>query len=226
MRRQLILETIIKEHIKTAAPVGSSVLVEKYKIKASPATVRNDMMHLEEEGYIIQPYTSAGRIPTEKAYRLHLLGLKPKKLTEQEASLIHRAWTEGGEGRFKAMAKTLAQLSSVAVFWAIHQNNLFYTGLTNLLQQPEFAQQEIIYDISAIIDQMDEIVGQIYHQVNLDTQVLIGSQNPFGSLCSAILTKYQQGGQVGLFGILGPMRMDYAHNLALVNFTKTLVHNP
>lgn len=79
-RTKLILNTIIKEHIKTGAPVGSSVLVEKYQLDVSPATVRNEMAELESEGYIAQPYTSAGRVPTEQAFNLYIENLSEKKL--------------------------------------------------------------------------------------------------------------------------------------------------
>ncbi|MBU4256930.1 DeoR family transcriptional regulator [Patescibacteria group bacterium] len=75
-RKQLILYTIIKEHIKTGAPVGSGVLVDKYKLDISPATVRNEMAELENEGLITQPHTSAGRVPTEKAYSLFIFILQ------------------------------------------------------------------------------------------------------------------------------------------------------
>ena len=81
IRQELILKTIIKEHVRTGAPVGSSFLVDKYKLDISAATVRNEMADLEEDGYIIQPHTSAGRVPTEKAYELYLETIEPKKLS-------------------------------------------------------------------------------------------------------------------------------------------------
>ena len=71
-RRELILKIIINEHVITGSPVGSSVLVDKYKLNMSSATVRNEMAELEEDGYITQPHTSAGRIPTVKCYRYYL----------------------------------------------------------------------------------------------------------------------------------------------------------
>src|SRR6056297_2281136 len=79
-RKKFILFTIIKEHIESKIPVGSSILVKKYKLDISPATVRNIMVELEEEGYIWQPYTSAGRVPTEKAYQLYVDSLKIESL--------------------------------------------------------------------------------------------------------------------------------------------------
>ena len=68
-RLKKLLNIIIGEHQETAEPVGSKLLSDKYKLNVSPATVRNDMAKLEKEGYIYQPYTSAGRVPTEKAYK-------------------------------------------------------------------------------------------------------------------------------------------------------------
>lgn len=68
-RRQLVLRALIEEYIARAIPVGSRTITEHYKLGVSPATVRNDLSALEEEGYISQPHTSAGRIPTDIGYR-------------------------------------------------------------------------------------------------------------------------------------------------------------
>ncbi|HHE71161.1 MAG TPA: HrcA family transcriptional regulator, partial [Chloroflexi bacterium] len=68
-RQEMLLRLIIKEHVQTASTVASRTLVERYKLNISPATVRNEMARLEETGYLSQPHTSAGRIPTEKGFR-------------------------------------------------------------------------------------------------------------------------------------------------------------
>ena len=68
-RKALVLRAIVSHYVSTGEPVGSKTLVERYKLRVSPATVRNDMGHLEEAGYIYQPHTSAGRIPTDNGYR-------------------------------------------------------------------------------------------------------------------------------------------------------------
>jgi heat-inducible transcriptional repressor len=224
-RKKIILNTVIREHIKSGAPVGSSILVEKYKLKISPATVRNEMAALEEDGYIMQPHTSAGRIPTEKAYRLYLDNLREKKLSSGETKIIDELLFDKQEINFKNVAKHISHLSGNTVFWAFHRHNLFYTGITNLFQQPEFSQLDQIYDISAVIDRIDEIVDSIYESVKQEHQVLIGSENPFGNFCSTILTKYRLNDRTGMFGILGPMRMDYEKNIAIVNYVKELITN-
>ncbi|MDD4332911.1 MAG: hypothetical protein PHT51_02255 [Patescibacteria group bacterium] len=222
-RKELILNTIIREHIKTGAPVGSGVLVDKYKLDISPATVRNEMMQLEEDGYIRQPHTSAGRVPTEKAYNLFVANLKDKKLTEGDEKILAKALRGNDEASFKAAAKAIAELSDSAVFWAMHKHNLYYTGISNLFKQPEFSQADLIYDVSAVIDSIDEIINKIFDDVENDVVIMLGSENPFGNFCSTIITKYKKGNNIGLFGIIAPLRMNYEKNLAVVKFVKNLL---
>ncbi len=217
-RKEQILKIILKEHIKTGAPVGSGVLVDKYKLKISPATVRNEMAELEERGYIKQPYTSAGRIPTEKAFRFYIENITEKKLDGSETEEIKSMLKKKNELGYKQAAKTIAKMSESAVFWAFHKHDLYYTGISNLLAQPEFAQNGLIYDISGIIDRMDEIIEKNFDKLGFGVQIMLGSENPFSRYCGAITAKYKVEGQIGLFGILGPMRMNYEKNAALVKY--------
>ncbi len=68
-RKTAILSAVVQEYIATAQPVGSSHIANVPGVQVSPATVRNDMAALEQEGFLIQPHTSAGRVPTDKGYR-------------------------------------------------------------------------------------------------------------------------------------------------------------
>ena len=86
-RKKKILQIIIEDYISSAEPVGSRTIARKYDLGLSPATIRNEMADLEEMGYIIQPHTSAGRIPSDKGYRLYVDMLMEEK--EQEA------WQQG-----------------------------------------------------------------------------------------------------------------------------------
>ncbi len=90
-RRLRVLSAIVTDYVRTREPVGSKALVERYRLGVSPATIRNDMAALEDEGYIHQPYTSAGRVPTQKGYRLfvdRVAAVKP--LSGPERSAISR----------------------------------------------------------------------------------------------------------------------------------------
>ncbi|PJE94300.1 heat-inducible transcriptional repressor HrcA [Streptomyces carminius] len=87
-RRLEVLRAIVQDYVGTQEPVGSKALTERHNLQVSPATVRNDMAVLEDEGYIAQPHTSAGRIPTDKGYRLfvdRLAGVKPLSKPERRA---------------------------------------------------------------------------------------------------------------------------------------------
>ncbi|MGW0883807.1 heat-inducible transcriptional repressor HrcA [Streptomyces sp. NPDC002671] len=87
-RRLQVLRAIVQDYVGTEEPVGSKALTERHNLGVSPATVRNDMAALEDEGFIAQPHTSAGRIPTDKGYRLFvdkLAGVKPMTAPERRA---------------------------------------------------------------------------------------------------------------------------------------------
>src|SRR3954470_16590505 len=87
-RRLDVLRAIVQDYVATQEPVGSLSLLERHQLGVSPATVRNDMAALEDEGYITQPHTSAGRVPTDKGYRLfvdRLTTLKPMSAAEKRA---------------------------------------------------------------------------------------------------------------------------------------------
>jgi len=87
-RKLAVLRAIVEDYVSTHEPVGSKALVERHNLGVSPATIRNDMAALEEEGYIAQPHTSAGRVPTDKGYRLfvdRLSSVKPLSGPERRA---------------------------------------------------------------------------------------------------------------------------------------------
>ena len=91
-RRLAVLRAIVEDYVATEEPVGSKALVERHGLGVSPATVRNDMAALEDEGYITQPHTSAGRVPTDKGYRLfvdRLTTVKPMSAAEKRAIATH-----------------------------------------------------------------------------------------------------------------------------------------
>ena len=88
-RKLKILQAIISDYVKTAEPVGSRTISKKYDLGVSPATVRNEMADLEEMGYLTHPHTSAGRVPSDMAYRLYVNALMEKKeLTREEKNVI------------------------------------------------------------------------------------------------------------------------------------------
>jgi heat-inducible transcriptional repressor len=96
-RRACILQAVVKEYIDTATPVGSRTIVGKYGFKASPATIRSEMVRLEEDGYLAQPHTSAGRIPSDRGYRHFVESLmEEEELSEETKRTIRHQFYQVG----------------------------------------------------------------------------------------------------------------------------------
>jgi heat-inducible transcriptional repressor len=96
-RKLTVLRAIVEDYVSTTEPVGSKSLVDRHHFDVSPATIRNDMAVLEEQGFIAQPHTSAGRVPTDKGYRLfvdRLSNVKPLSAAEPRAQ--DRRWCRRG----------------------------------------------------------------------------------------------------------------------------------
>ena len=224
-----LLGQLVEQYITSAQPVSSGALVDNYRLPISTATARNYMAELEQAGLVVQPHTSAGRIPTQQGYALYLAQLKPARLTTSEGKVLDAAWQADEaafEARFKRLAKELAGCADQAVFVAFGKNDMYYTGLAHLFAKPEHAGSDHVQMLSEAIDQMDTVLCQIYQDVPGEPIAWIGEQNPFSAQCSTVLMKFGHGDREGVVGILGPMRMDYQHNLALMDHVGKLLSTP
>ncbi|MBV9097288.1 MAG: heat-inducible transcriptional repressor HrcA, partial [Frankiaceae bacterium] len=113
-RKLAVLRAIVEDFVSTNEPVGSKSLVERHQLGVSPATIRNDMAALEDEGYITQPHTSAGRVPTDKGYRLfvdRLSSVKPLSAPERKAIETFLSGATDLDDVVHRTVKLLAQLT-------------------------------------------------------------------------------------------------------------------
>ena len=114
-RKKKILQLIIEDYISTAEPVGSRTIARKYDLGISPATIRNEMSDLELLGYLEQPHTSAGRIPSAQAYRFYVDSLiEPGSLTDNDMALINGWYKERRrsiDDIFQSTAKILSRMT-------------------------------------------------------------------------------------------------------------------
>lgn len=225
-RSELILKLIIEDFIKTAEPVGSKYLSDTYKIGVSPATIRNEMAILEKEGFLRQPHTSAGRVPTEAAYEYYLKYLRNKKfvLKGQPLTCVAKKTNEDTKASIKNVAKQLAEVSGEAAIVAFDPRWSYYVGVSNLFQKPDFQDAGLLLTLSEMVDQFDDVIRKLYPTISEEPQILIGSSNPFGDQMAAIITKYEfEGACHGIVGVVGPLRMNYERNLALVNRARDVI---
>ncbi len=226
-RKSALLSAIINEHVSTGNAVSSKLIVDNHDFSVSPATIRNEMATLEKEGYIYHPHTSAGRIPTEKGWKEYIEHyLDDVELPDKQKKEIDSAFKESGlavDTAIKRVAKRLAEFSQQAVFVGFSKDDFYYTGLSNLFEHPEFESIDLVRHVTAVVDHMDDVITELFDDVTDNVKVMLGSENPFGAECSSIITSYQIKDQErSVFGILGPMRMDYENNLALIKHAQQL----
>lgn len=221
-RLSQLLTLVVEDVIASGEPVGSQSLVETHDLGVSSATVRNWFASLEDLGYLMQPHTSGGRIPTEKGYQYYVASLMGRRaLGKRERAEMERAAAGATdvERKVKSLAKKAAEGVGVAAVLGLNEADTFYTGLTQLFSQPEFHAAEHIRGLGAILDQLDEVLLRLRGQRFVTPTVLVGSHCPFGPMCGAVLLTLEGG---GLAGIFGPMRMDYRNAIAHLEALKDL----
>ena len=138
-RKLNILKAIVKDYIDTAEAIGSRTISKKHDFGVSAATIRNEMADLEELGYLIQPHTSAGRVPSVKGYRLYVDSLMSKgELTDEEKRLIENCMKNNIDNinvlihETSKMLSKLTNYTTVAITKSITNNVIKYIQLVNL----------------------------------------------------------------------------------------------
>ncbi|WP_031513239.1 heat-inducible transcriptional repressor HrcA [Desulfofalx alkaliphila] len=165
-RKKKILLAIIHDYISTAEPVGSRTISKKYKLGVSPATVRNDMADLEELGFIEQPHTSAGRIPSDLGYRYYVDYLMEKEqLTERQQQLINESYSSKSQEIGRIIYRTgqlltrLTNYPSMVMAPQVADYTIKYVQLVSM--SPTQAMVIVVLDTGAVQHQMIEVAENI-----------------------------------------------------------------
>lgn len=219
-RQQKLLRVICEEYIKTAGPVASALISEKYFPDLSSATIRNEMAELEKAGFIKQPHTSAGRVPTPEGLKLYVEYLVNRGVEPDDADSLDDLPQISGRDELKQMAKSLAEISRDAVVIGFGPRDVYYTGIGNLFAQPEFTDNDLVRSVSQAFDEMEEAMFNLLPEVTRASTVMLGEENPFGEDCGTIAAKINFDGNDVTVAFLGPMRMDYSRNLGLLEYLK------
>lgn len=234
-RKNQVLKAIVKHFIETAEPVGSNTIIVRYNFHVSPATIRNDMADLEEEGFIYQPHTSSGRVPTDKGYRHYVEDIADMEEARKKAIKVFKtlqlsmATVKAKEHVYDAV-QLLSRATGLASFATVPDSQrTFYLGFSNILRQPEFSGDTIsACQVLEVFEKSDKFVKTLR---NLETsggiRAFIGEENLFPQIqsCSIIVAEYKVKGFEGYIGILGPKRMDYPFNMAILEQVKHLLEN-
>jgi len=218
-RQQQILSAIVEQYAEVASPVGSSLLAKVFGV--SSATIRAEMAELEHMGYIMQPHTSAGRVPTDKGYRSYVNRLGEEQQTPNilraERALSARVESGGlPERTIRNAVETLVEATSNLGLATIG-NRLYMSGLSNLFGQPEFLDAVQVQQVARLLDNLEPWLYEASPNELLN--VYIGHENPIGRSagCSLIISRFRSPySDHSYIGVLGPTRQSYREVMMLV----------
>lgn len=220
-RQKDILSAIIEQYAEVASPVGSTLLAKLFSV--SSATIRAEMAELERHGYIAQPHTSAGRVPTDKGYRLYVNSLN--EMDDQnlppgraEKALSARVQQAGAPERMiRNAVDTLVELTHNLGIATIG-NQLYMSGLSNLFGQPEFISGPQAQQVARLLDNLEPWLREA--APNKPLSVYIGQENPVGRSAGAslIISRFRSPfSDRSYIGTLGPTRQSYRDVMNLVS---------
>jgi len=220
-RQGEILNRIVEEYIELAQPVSSQLLEKKYDFGICPATIRIEMQKLTDKGLLSQPHTSAGRIPTDKAYRFFVDELLEKELSSFEIEIGNWFRDEIAEDiKFiQSLTKNLAHFSGAFALSYFEREKIFWKeGWEEILKEPEFREKERIINFTKFLGNLEENIENL--DLNSEIKIYIGKENPFKKTkdFSIIISKcHLPQEKEAIISLLGPKRMAYDRNINLMN---------
>ena len=237
-RRQIILRALIEEYIHHAAPVGSKTIVDNYDVDVSSATVRNDLNFLEECGYIVQPHTSAGRIPTEAGYREFVDFLFDNEFEDEDddefepyMSEIRRSADEIDE-MLEGISKRLAGIThNLSVISSSREKakhaHISKRGISSIMRQPEFKDSANLLPLMEILEDDTVLYGVLNATSDGETlAVRIGHENASNNLSgvSIVTACFGNGADSGVVAVIGPTRMNYENVIKAVSQAQNVLN--
>lgn len=215
-RQQEVFGLIVRHYVETAEPVGSRYIARRLSL--SSATIRNVMADLEEMGYITQPHTSAGRIPTDKGYRYYIDSImKIKSAGEELGRSMREEYFRADRSMEDALEHTAHVISGLTNYVGLtllaQYDRLYLDGASHIVEQPEFHDLKKLYALLRCLEEKRVLLDLLQHDFADERLIVhIGRENADSHLseCSIVTKGYKIKGRVsGRLGVIGPKRMLY-----------------
>jgi len=229
-RQKNLLRAVIEKYIETAEPIGSETIEKEASLGVSPATIRNEMVKLTALGYLRQPHTSAGRIPTSMGMKFYVDQLmEEKSLSLKDEVAIKEELRDPNEPfnrLLKHTARILADQTRSLAVATDEEGDIYASGMANILDMPEFYDIDITRTVLSMVDRF-EMLKQIIDQMRGEEQIriLFGDELgiPYLEPCGFVVTRYQMGNHRGVLGIIGPSRLNYPTVIPTVRYFSQLL---
>ena len=231
-RQTQILKAMIDEYMETAEAVGSENLEKKYNLGISPATIRNEMVVLTYLGYLRQPHTSAGRIPTPKAMKFYVDQL----MEEKQMSVAEEVKVKEGvlgkrediDELLDEATRALAQSTrALAVAALDEEDKVWRCGYSNIFLNPEFTDLESLSSLFSFLEEIKMMHELFFERMTglTPVEVLFGEELgwPGFSPIGVVGTRINIGGKKGALAVIGPVRLPYPRVIPVVRYFKELI---
>jgi len=224
-RKRAILAATINRYITDAIPVASEDIAREFDL--SSATIRNIFAQLEEEGYLTHPYTSAGRVPTNKGYRYYVdfLISQIELLDAEKESIVkeYRKEIDRLEDVFEKTSEVISTITHYAgiVSFLDWHDRFFYKGISSILEHPEFQDVNRMRYLIRMIEDRSRLLSIINRDFSEKVKVYIGEELecPEINNCALAVSSFLVGDkQSGRLAVLGPARMEYKHIISTLEY--------
>ena len=230
-RRKSVLNSVINHYIKEASPVASDDIAEEFDL--SPATIRNIFSELDESGFLKHPYTSGGRVPTDKGYRYYVdFLIQQMELVDDEKQRILKDCRRKMQRLDDALENTSEVISEITHFAGIvsfleWHDKIFYKGISRIIAQPEFRDIDKISLLVGLMEDQKRWLDIINRDFSGSVKVYIGSELGFPEMenCSLVVSSFKLKNQPsGRLAVLGPMRMEYNHIIPAMEYISAVLN--
>lgn len=215
-RQEKLLKAIIEEFIETANAVGSLSIPEKYEIDASPATIRNEMARLVDQGYLEKPHASSGRVPTTSGFKYYLKRLLDdlEELDAMEEIEMNERFHQIRHNKVELITNAVQKLKNISNNTAVilFDDHVYVSGLSKLIGYESFTDQERLEKLMDVIENYKDMYEMFSAYQGNDIKVLIGEDIGVEGLMDVAVVYtpiklYRN--DPGYVGIIGPNRMNY-----------------
>ena len=218
-QRQInLLKAIVEEYTSTGEAVGSETLDKKYNLGVSPATLRNEMVRLTDLGYLKQPHTSAGRVPSPQALKLYVSELMHEQelpVTE-EVAVKERIWDHRQRlsELLQETTRVLSEKTGTIGVAATDDGEVWSSGYANVLSLPEFFDIDVTREVLSMVESyraLNSVFSRVSEPATL--HLILGDEFGYEHLypCAMAYVDFKAGGTTGHIGVIGPARLNYPY---------------
>jgi Transcriptional regulator of heat shock gene len=230
-RKTQILKALIDEYIETAEPVGSEALEKKYTLGVSPATVRNEMSELTEAGYLRQPHTSAGRVPTSQAMKFYIDQLMEEKSVSvaEEVKVKEEVWDSRNDlsALMKEAVHSLAGRTKSLAIGTVDAGDVWHSGYANVFLNPMLLDFDTSSQIFSMIEEARRMHELFFERMTglAPVEVIFGEELGWAGLdyLGVVGTRFTVRDHEVALGIVGPTNLRYHTVIPFLRYFRKMI---